>query len=170
MRVPLSVPLYLYGILGEYIIEFFTEYFSNLIPFLPSLVKLFFANSSIKKRVGMICIAPWYQQHKLTFCLMCPGITFLYYVIVSIFFFASLLNNFALQAPPFGQLWVQEFGVPIFGSLSVNPPSGNGTCFVCHIKFISSLLYFCPCLDIQQNELIKIQFYGRSSVRLFGKD
>ncbi|XP_069155693.1 putative acyl-activating enzyme 19 isoform X8 [Solanum lycopersicum] len=31
-------------------------------------------------------------------------------------------------APPFGQLWVQEFGVPIFGSLSVNPPSGNVIC------------------------------------------
>ncbi|KAL3348653.1 hypothetical protein AABB24_022025 [Solanum stoloniferum] len=31
-------------------------------------------------------------------------------------------------ALPFGQLWVQEFGVPIFGSLSVNPPSGNAIC------------------------------------------
>ncbi|XP_049368701.1 putative acyl-activating enzyme 19 isoform X3 [Solanum verrucosum] len=31
-------------------------------------------------------------------------------------------------ALPFGQLWIQEFGVPIFGSLSVNPPSGNVIC------------------------------------------
>ncbi|XP_059312059.1 putative acyl-activating enzyme 19 isoform X4 [Lycium ferocissimum] len=31
-------------------------------------------------------------------------------------------------ALPFGQLWVQEFGVPIFGSLSVNPSSGNVIC------------------------------------------
>ncbi|XP_060217918.1 putative acyl-activating enzyme 19 isoform X2 [Lycium barbarum] len=30
-------------------------------------------------------------------------------------------------ALPFGQLWVQEFGVPIFGSLSVNPSSGNAS-------------------------------------------
>ncbi|XP_055817686.1 putative acyl-activating enzyme 19 isoform X2 [Solanum dulcamara] len=31
-------------------------------------------------------------------------------------------------ALPFGQLWVQEFGVPIFGSLSINPSSGNVIC------------------------------------------
>ncbi|MCD7446898.1 hypothetical protein HAX54_018869 [Datura stramonium] len=31
-------------------------------------------------------------------------------------------------ALPFGQLWVQEFGVPIFGSLRVNPSSGNVIC------------------------------------------
>lgn len=33
-------------------------------------------------------------------------------------------------ALPFGQLWVHEFGVPIFGSLSVNPSSGNDTVVV----------------------------------------
>ncbi|KAM3265969.1 hypothetical protein T459_03114 [Capsicum annuum] len=33
-----------------------------------------------------------------------------------------------IGALPFGQLWAHEFGVPIFGSLSINPSSGNVIC------------------------------------------
>ncbi|XP_075113486.1 putative acyl-activating enzyme 19 isoform X3 [Nicotiana tabacum] len=33
-----------------------------------------------------------------------------------------------VRALPFYQIWVQELGVPIFGSLSINPSSGNVIC------------------------------------------
>lgn len=35
---------------------------------------------------------------------------------------------FVVQAVPFGKLWLQDLGAPVFGSLSVDCNNGNGIC------------------------------------------
>lgn len=54
--------------------------------------------------------------------------------------------NLILQALPFYVLWQQEFEVPVFGSLSICPISGNGILlhFPLEIRCFPISLYFVP--------------------------
>ncbi|KAK9114037.1 hypothetical protein Syun_020834 [Stephania yunnanensis] len=77
----------------------------------------------------------------------------------------GLVTAISIEVLPFRSVWICELGAPVFGSISVSYPHGNGTFFLCcFVSFCKLLL--CKCFErlFQDAPLLSLTlFFGEAA-------